>query len=317
MRDVVIVGGGLSGLVAAVELAKTDLDVTLIEVKRHLGGTLKSVAHDGTIFDNGTMALAPTFDDAWLASLDLDDALFTLDSNSDAVTFKGGTGQLILALQSQVTATRLMRMAVSSIGEIEQGLLGVCLENGIMFDAQALILAVPARYAERMFYSYNDTIADELRAYRYDILHRVSLVCASDALPERISNPPDMGYTFIHSTRHPSRVPDGYMLIQFGLRLSPEHITNGAQLIEGICTQFHLPTPLASHISYWAEADPISCYDLDHIERIARIRAQLPSRIALIGSDYNTTPPIKHGILQLQERIQQGKDAAQQILASR
>lgn len=317
MRDVVIVGGGLSGLVAAVELAKTDLDVTLIEVKRHLGGALASVSKEDTVFDTGTMALAPTFDAAWLASLGLENALFTLDSNGDAVSFEGGGGQLIRALQSQLTATRLMRMAVSSIGEIEQGLLGVCLENGIMLDAQALILAVPARYAERMFYSYKDAIADELRGYRYDTLHRVSLVCASDTLHERISNPPDMGYMFIHYTCHPSRVPDGYTLLQFGLRLSPEHITEPENLIAGICSQFGLPMPLTSHISYWAEADPISCYDLDHSERIARIRAQLPDRIALIGSDYALTPPVRQGILQLDERIQNGKDAAQQILTSR
>lgn len=46
MRDVVIIGGGLSGLAAAYELEKHNVDYTLIEVKRELGGSIRTLKKD-------------------------------------------------------------------------------------------------------------------------------------------------------------------------------------------------------------------------------------------------------------------------------
>jgi protoporphyrinogen oxidase len=145
MRDVVVIGGGLTGLSAAYELAQHKLDVTLIEVKRHLGGSIQTVKQEYCIMDSAAFAVRDTLDSEWLESLGLHDALFPLDKQ--AVAFKNGTASLIDALREKITATRLMRMAVSSIGELDNGDYCVCMENGLVFDDKSLILAVPARYA--------------------------------------------------------------------------------------------------------------------------------------------------------------------------
>ena len=44
MRDVVVIGGGLSGLAACYQLEKTNLRYTLIEVKRRVGGGIQTFA---------------------------------------------------------------------------------------------------------------------------------------------------------------------------------------------------------------------------------------------------------------------------------
>ncbi|MEM7623937.1 MAG: FAD-dependent oxidoreductase, partial [Planctomycetota bacterium] len=48
-----IIGGGLAGLSAAVELAGQGLKVTLIEANRHLGGKMNLIQDQGYSFDMG------------------------------------------------------------------------------------------------------------------------------------------------------------------------------------------------------------------------------------------------------------------------
>ncbi len=53
MNPVVVVGGGWSGLAAAVELTARGLPVTLLEAARQLGGRARRVPFDGLCIDNG------------------------------------------------------------------------------------------------------------------------------------------------------------------------------------------------------------------------------------------------------------------------
>lgn len=50
---VVIIGGGLGGLAAAIELAGKDVPVTIVEANTHLGGMVGSLEADGFAFDTG------------------------------------------------------------------------------------------------------------------------------------------------------------------------------------------------------------------------------------------------------------------------
>ena len=77
-----------------------------------------------------------------------------------------------------------MRMAVSSIGEVA-GHYALCMENGLVFDAKRLIIALPARYAERLFYGYISPITETLLDYHYDTIQRISIVCKTSDLPSQ------------------------------------------------------------------------------------------------------------------------------------
>jgi hydroxysqualene dehydroxylase len=52
-RRVVVIGGGLSGIAAALDCAAAGASVTLVEVRRRLGGAAYSFARDGLQMDNG------------------------------------------------------------------------------------------------------------------------------------------------------------------------------------------------------------------------------------------------------------------------
>jgi squalene-associated FAD-dependent desaturase len=52
-RDVVVIGGGLAGIAAALDCAQAGARVTLVEVRRRLGGAAYSFERDGLRVDNG------------------------------------------------------------------------------------------------------------------------------------------------------------------------------------------------------------------------------------------------------------------------
>ncbi len=56
-KDVIIVGGGMSGLTAAAYLARDGRDVLLLEKNDHCGGLVNSFTHQGFLFEGGVRAL--------------------------------------------------------------------------------------------------------------------------------------------------------------------------------------------------------------------------------------------------------------------
>jgi phytoene dehydrogenase-like protein len=51
--NVVVIGGGVAGIVAALDCADAGASVTLVEVRPRLGGAAYSVARDELWIDNG------------------------------------------------------------------------------------------------------------------------------------------------------------------------------------------------------------------------------------------------------------------------
>lgn len=302
MPDVIIIGAGLSGLAAAAELEGSGLETTIIEVQRRVGGTIRTVQQDGFVVDAGAFLLADTFDPARLASLELDGAL--LPNEDGSVFFRNGTQMLVDALAKRITAPRLMRMAVSSIGELEGERYGVCLENGLLLHAKAIIIAIPLRYAERLFYGYISEITEQLLALQTKTIQRITLGLSHD-LPELL---PDESIPFILRTSHLARVPVGHTLLQFGVRADAPT----PDMIDQIRLRYALPIPVLQIFSHPAEALYLPAEPAQAQQQIQAIRAKLPARIALIGSDYHFPQP-QNGIVDLSAQMQQATLAAQAI----
>ncbi|MDX1995551.1 MAG: FAD-dependent oxidoreductase [bacterium] len=311
MRDVVIIGGGLSGLAAAVELEKQGVAYTLIEVKRRLGGSIHTEHRDGFALDSAPMlhtsADLPEFVHT-LEPLDLADALV---QQGEHVLFREGTGMLIDALAKRVTAPIMHRMAVSTLGQTDSGTFLICMENGMVLDARALIVASPARFAERMFYTLVPEISFRLLDYRYDSIARVSIGYSDAAALDIPDEPPeDYPITAVHQTRQAGRVLPGGVLIQCGVRYDPAKGVP-ADLVGEITALFGWPQqPQVEHVAAWPESDPLMWLDDDHPATMADIQHLLPPGVALCGSDYIPTnePP------RLDERIRQGQQAARRVL---
>lgn len=313
LRDVVVIGGGLSGLVAANELEKAGINYTIIEVKPRFGGSIKSDSHDGFTLDSGTMIHQVRNREsfgAYLTELGLDDAIETVD---EGIIFKHGTGAFIDSLAGRLNAPRMMRMAVSTLGEMYGAKrFSICMENGMFLDSRALIVASPARYAERMFHTLTPEISYKLLDYRYENIVRVSFGYRRADVPTIPTAPPQHSpITFIHSTTLASRVPDDGVLIQVGVHFDAKKGIPADIVNDVIQIMNWTSTPLVTQVGAWSEADPIMWQMPNHLERLRDINGLLPDGVALIGSDYiptNDSP-------RLDERIALAKDSARKIIA--
>lgn len=314
MRDVVVIGGGLSGLSACYELEKHNIRYTVIEVKPRFGGSIMSTTENGFTLDGGAFAVQDSGDWSLLDELGMDAPLIPFGEH--ALAFREGTESLINALTGKLTKGRLMRMAVSTIGWMD-GRFTICMENGMMFDAGALIVAIPARYAERLFYTFVPEISQRLRNYHYDTILRVTLGYHKHDIPHPIVGEhihQDVIYPFVLAMSHPARVPDAeHYLVQVGARFSPK--SNPEHVIQETMDHFEWgQNPLIKRVSFWAEADPLSSKDDEHHDNMTAIRQALPDGISLIGSDYGEVHHAHIGVARIDDRIRQGREAAQQAI---
>jgi protoporphyrinogen oxidase len=302
--DTIIVGGGLTGLAAAWELERLHVPYTLIEVKNRLGGSILTERLGGFVLDAGEFILEKFDEWTFLAELGLSDALVSFGKYraGELVYFRDGTQVLIDALAGRITQPVMQRMAVSSIGRIAGDRFGVCLENGIMLHARAVIVAAPARYADHMLRSLEPEVAIRLLDYQYDPVARVSLGYRRADIG-RIEMP--SGFKFLEAYSMPKRVPEGHILVRAGVRLDASTAAP-ADALARVKALFPVD-PVVEWVTYWAEADPLTRHLPEHAETMDAIERLLPPGIALVGSDYRAK--------RLDERVEAGRAAARQIAA--
>lgn len=304
MSEVIIVGGGLTGLSAAWELEQRRIPYRMIEVKPRLGGSIITRREADFILDGGSFVLEKYAEWDFLAELGLSDALLPIGRYRDGqlVVFKQGTQTLIDAIEQRLNAPVMRRMAVSSIGQMSDRHFGICLENGLMLDARAVIVTAPARYAEHMLRTLSPDAALLLFDYRYDPVVRVSLGYRSQDAP---SLPEAHGLKFLQRYDDlPDRIPATHILIRAGVRLD-DAITTPDDAIRRVRGLLGAGEPVVQWASYWAEADSLSRYLPEHAEAMDAIDRLLPPGVVIAGSDYRAK--------RLDLQVEQGRDAARKI----
>ena len=306
MRDVVIIGGGLSGLAAARELQRLQIPYRLIEVKKRLGGSIISEQREGFALDGGPFAFHRDEDWSFLKELVLEDALCPVfDSHRrDLVAFKKGSQMVVDGLAQGLTGTFIHRMAVSSIGTLD-GKFTLCLENGLMWEAAAVIVAAPARHAERMLRTVVPEFSQKLMDYGYDTITRVSIGYKKGDMSVPPIFPWDVAIPFYAWTDDPNRVPADHILLNVGVRMLPKVVK-----AEAIVQELHREMkasgqPVVSRVDFWEEADPLPPHLPKFDEKMTALKSLLPSGMALAGSDYDG--------FEFAKRILAGQRAAQQI----
>ena len=147
-----VIGAGLSGLAAAHELRRRGLPCTLIELRKRAGGSFISERLDGFVLDAGPLAHERDPRDPLPGLPWPEEAFFALQQQEGGrllYALHEGSEALIRALTPGLPAGALLtRLAVSSLGLVGSGF-AICLENGMVLTAPALILAVPAQQAGR------------------------------------------------------------------------------------------------------------------------------------------------------------------------
>lgn len=182
MRPIVVVGGGLTGLVAAVRLVERGAEVTLIESARRLGGQIHTANPDGVCVELGaegfvarseamprlchelgigdrlidqTTTTTYAFTGGNLVELPPGEAATLLgfqvpkeELGRGIRSLRGGMGEVVEALRARLAGRATLRLGerVSAI-EHQDERVRVLSESGTAIDASAVVIAAPARVA--------------------------------------------------------------------------------------------------------------------------------------------------------------------------
>lgn len=305
MPDIVIIGGGLTGLAAAWELEQLGASYTLIEVKPRLGGSIATERRDGFVLDATAFVLEKYGEWSFLGELGLDAELVTMGKYRDGklVYFRDGTQTLTDAIARRLTNPVFKRMAVSSVGMVDNRY-GVCLENGLLMDARGLIVTAPARYAGHMLWSLSPEAALRLADYQYDPVARVSLGFRREDV-SGFDTKAGGGLKFLQLYDMPERVPEDHVLVRAGVRV--EGTPDNDALVKLARAAVGSAEPVMKWVYYWSEADPLTRFLPEHADNMDAIDRLLPETTALVGSDYRAH--------RLDQRVEQGRAAARRIAA--
>lgn len=309
MSAIIIIGGGLSGLAAAWELEQHHADFTLIEVKPRLGGSIITQAVNGFVLDGGAFVHEKYDEWAFLDALDLRHQLQVVGNYRDGelVIFRDGTQTLTDALARRITHPMLTRMAVSSLGVLDDGRYGICLENGLLVEAAAVIVAAPARHAAHILRELAPTSAAYLLDYSYETIARVSLGYALIDYPTPIERPDGGVFRFVETYAFPSRVPAGHALLRAGVRLNVDpHISTPDNALVAAKALLPDATPSAEWVTYWGEDFPLTRALPEHRAAMDALDVELPRGIYVVGSDYRAK--------RLNEQVEQGRMAARKVV---
>lgn len=319
MSDVIVIGGGLTGLAAAWELERQGVPYTLIEVRPRLGGSIRTERADGWTLEAGAFVLEQYREWHSLRHLGMpEDTLIRLARyrHGHTVVFREGTESLISTLAHKLTGSILTRMAVSSVGPLQgSDQLGVCLENGVLMTARAVIVTAPARYAAHMLWTINPEISLLLEDYQYERVARVSLGFRQADAPQITPNIDDwktrLGIgselKFLQSYDLPSHVPEGGILLRAGWRFDGDFdAVRAIATVRAMIQPLTAAEPVVARAWFWSEADALTRYLPEHTRTMDAIDALLPPNVALAGSDYRAR--------QFDQRLTQGAAAAEKVL---
>lgn len=305
-----VIGAGLGGLATALELQRRHIPCTLIELRRRAGGSISSERRDGFVLDAGPLAHEREPADSLPDMPWPEDIFFELrqqEGGRRLYALREGSQALIDALTARLPAGALLtRLAVSSLGPAGVGF-AVCLENGIVLTAPALVLAVPAQQAGRMVYNLCPPAGAALRGFHHDLITRVSLGYRREDIPLPVPAPADTGFAFCHWTTHETRVPPGHVLLQLGLRMVPPDAAPDKVIGELQANMGWPATQRVARVDHWPGSHCLEVHEPGHARRMAALRAQLPPGLALVGSDYG--PPV------LEDRLRQARSAAGDVAA--
>lgn len=326
LPHVVIIGGGVSGLAAARALRDRRVRITIIEIRDVLGGSVAThrCGPADIPIDLGRVGSLDRPDDPLWDEIALEDELVPVAISDDpnSFMFKRAQTSVLDAMKVTLEHVLLLRTAVTSVGEFDATARAhgfprfcVCLENGTVLEADAVVIAVPAPRAERILRSLSPAAAAQLEDYRFGSVVRVNVVQnvvdVRGKLPAAL--PADHPIAYIARIEHPIRVPEGVTWLQFGMRSDPAKLAglkSGPELAAQVTGMFDLPAGLIPPmVTAWPYDEPQEWQDAGFAARMQALHHALPEGVAIAGSDYvvtNRRPT-------LADRIRSGFAAAERV----
>jgi renalase len=147
--DIVVIGGGMTGLTAAAELKQSGLQVLVIDKARGVGGRLANRRFDGAVFDHGAQFMTAR-DDRFLSLVEKwqDKGIVkewyrdNLSGSGIHPRFRGKPAMSAIAKELAQDLNPLLFSQVTSIN-LDGDKWSVSLQNGDLIQAKAVVMTPP------------------------------------------------------------------------------------------------------------------------------------------------------------------------------
>jgi len=225
------------------------------------------------------------------------------------MTLRDGLGKMVEALKQRLDLSQLfLGQSVLAIEKYERGAAGraygICCEDGVVHDVDAVIMAVPAYHCSRLVSAFDPSLAQALESISYSSAMTVSMGYAKNVL-EQLR--PGFGFlvprkekrrllacTFVHGKFNHRAPPGGALLRCFlGGSRDPEALNLNDQDAVELCRRelgriLNLDAePSFYRIYRWPQSMPQ--YEVGHSERVDAILRRLQNHPGLFvaGNAYS------------------------------
>jgi protoporphyrinogen/coproporphyrinogen III oxidase len=344
---VVVIGGGLAGLVAALDLAEAGADVVVLEAGDRFGGQIRTTRERGFLIEEGADGFAP--DQAGirgvLRDLRLEDEVIapdqlpnlildvpgylretaTLPPTVSPLTLRSGMAVLVQAMTRRLERKADLRIgnAAVAVTRTRPGWT-IYPELGATLVVDAVVLAVPARPAAWLVHPLSPDTGRALAAMSTRPVVTVSAAYRRAAVRHPLtasgySSPQEPGgdgmerCTFVSSVLR-GRAPADWVLLRTVMRPARGELVGTTD--EGWAEVVHeilrpavglREPPAAVWVARWADAVPVLGARYASLVAEARTNLQALGRIEIAGAAYDGEG--------LDAALASGRGAARRLLA--
>ena len=162
--DIIIIGGGISGIFLAYKLLDTNLKVIVLEGNKRVGGRIKTIQKDNTVFEAGAARFHSSHGKliSLVHDLDLEDNIIKLPQGIHHILRNSKENYPYQTKNKESSFHELLIQSVKSMDRFSKGELNEIFRNSIS-SSNTIVIFHSCRRLQQAWYRHSDDMRSRTR----------------------------------------------------------------------------------------------------------------------------------------------------------